>query len=281
MIAIIGGTGTVGSQVAHQISAAGTKFRMLARSPEKALKADTVEVVKGDTSDAAAIDKLLASATKLFLLIPSVRGSVETANKIIEAAKKAGVKHVVRLSVIGADVKSGLQIGRWHGEIEAALKSSGLAWTMLQPGGFTQNLLASVATIKKDGAFYGATGEAKFCPIDARDIAAVAVKALTSSGHEGKSYILTGQEPLSNAEIATKLSAAIGKPVRYVNLSADQLKQGMLSAGLPEFMASDLATLQGWIAGGGMAKPDPTLAMLIGRTRNFDDFLATNAAAFK
>ena len=66
-----------------------------------------------------------------------------------------------------------------------------------------------------------------------------------------------------------------------MNLSADQLKQGMLSAGLPEFMASDLATLQGWIAGGGMAKPDPTLAMLIGRTRNFDDFLATNAAAFK
>ncbi len=264
-----------------QLAGTGAKVRVLARSPEKALKAASVEVVKGDHADAAAVDKLLAGVSKLFLLLPAVPGSVETAGTLIAAAKRAGVKHIVKLSVLGADPSSPVQLGRMHAEVEKTLKASGLAWTLLQPGMFVQNLLGTAGTIKKDGAFHGAAGDGKMCQIDARDIAAVAVKCLLTDGHEGKSYPLTGQEPLSNAEIATKLGAALGKTVRYVNLPPDEFKQGLISAGVPEWLAADFATLGGFTASGGGAKPDPTLPKLIGRARNFDDFLATYAAAFK
>jgi uncharacterized protein YbjT (DUF2867 family) len=281
MIAIIGGTGTVGSEVVKQLAATGAKARVLARTPDKVLKSASLETVQGDYSDAAALDKLLAGVSKLFLLLPSIPGSVESASKVVEAAKRAGVKHVVRLSVLGVDTNSPAQLSRWHAETEQNLKASGLAWTMLQPTSFAQNFLRSAATIKKDGTFFGAYGEGKMCLIDARDIAAVAVKALTSDGHEGKSYPLTGQEPLTNAELAAKLGAALGTKVTYVNLPPDKLKQGMLAAGVPEWLAADFMAMQGWTANGHSAKPDPTLPSLIGKVRNFDDFLATYAAAFK
>jgi uncharacterized protein YbjT (DUF2867 family) len=281
MIAIIGGTGTVGSEVVKQLAATGAKFRVLARSPEKVLEAPNVEIVKGDVTDAAALDELLAGASKLFLLLPSIPGSVEIASKVIDAAKRAGVEHVVRLSVKGVDLDSPVQIARWHAETEKNLKASGLAWTMLQPTSFAQNFLRSQATLKKDGTFFGGYGEGKVCLIDARDIAAAAVKVLTTGGHEGKSYPLTGQEPLTNAELAEKLGAALGKKVTYVNLPPDKLKQGMIAAGLPEWLAADFTAMHGWTASGHSAKPDPSLPALIGKVRNFDDFLATYAAAFK
>jgi uncharacterized protein YbjT (DUF2867 family) len=281
MIAIVGGTGTVGSEVVKQLAATGAKFRVLARTPEKALKSPNVEVVKGDYADSAAVDKLLAGVSKLFLLLPAVPTSMETASTLIAAAKRAGVKHVVKLSVMGADLHSPVQLGRMHAEMEKTLKASGMAWTMLQPGMFMQNLLGSAGTIKKDGAFYGATGEGKLCMIDARDIAAAAVKCLTTDGHEGKSYPLTGQQPLSNAELATKIGAAIGKKVSYINLPPDEFKQGLISAGVPEWMATDFVALNAFAASGGAAKPDPTLPTLIGKARTFDDFLATYAVAFR
>ncbi len=281
MIAIIGGTGTVGSEVVKQLAATGARIRVLARTPDKALHAANVEIVQGDFSDAAALDELLAGASKLFLLLPSVPGCVETAVGVIAAAVRAGVKHVVRLSVSNASLDSPLQLARWHAETEKNLKASGLAWTMLQPGSFVQNLLRSVATIKKDGTFTGASGEAKIAEIDARDIAAAAVKCLTAEGHEGKSYPLTGQEPLSRAEVAAKLGAAIGKKVTYVDLPPEKLEQGMIAAGVPDWRAADFTAMNLWYATGAAAKVDPTLPKLIGKTRNFDDFLAAYAPAFK
>jgi len=281
MIAIIGGTGTLGSEVVKQLVATGIKPRVLVRSSEKALKLTGVEPVLGDSSDRAAVDKLLAGASKLFLLLPSLPGSVESAATLISAAKRAGVKHVVRLSVLGADLNSQVQLARWHAETERNLKASGLAWTMLQPGSFAQNLLRSAATIRKDGVFYGASGDAKVCAIDARDIAAVAVKCLTTEGHQGKSYPLTGQEPLSQAEVAAKLGAALGKKVTYVDLPLDTFRQALVSAGVPGWLAADFATMNAWFAAGGAAKPDPRLPTLIGKVRTFDDFLAAYVAAFK
>lgn len=281
MIAIIGGTGTVGSEVVKQLVVAGASPRVLARAPEKALKSASVEAVKGDYSDGAAVNKLLAGASKLFLLLPSLPGSVESATTLIAAAKRAEVEHVVRLSVLGADLTSTVQLARWHAQTEQTLKASGLAWTILQPGSFTQNLLRSVATIRKAGVFYGSSGDAKVCSIDARDIAAVAVKCLTTDGHQGKSYPLTGQEPLSQGQVAAKLGAALGKKVTYVNLPLDKFKQGLTSAGVPEWLAADFTTMNAWFAAGGAANPDPTLPSLIGKVRNFDDFLAAYASAFK
>ncbi|MFT3838827.1 MAG: SDR family oxidoreductase [Myxococcaceae bacterium] len=280
MILIIGGTGKVGGSVVEQLSAAGVKARGLARDPSK-VKLPNIEAVKGDNNDLASVAAALQGIDKLFLLTPSLPGSVETNSGIIDAAKKAGVKHVVKLSVAGADPNSPISIAKWHGASEAHLKASGLEWTLLRPGSFTQNFLNSAATIKKDGAFYNCTKDGKGTWIDARDIAAVAVKALTESGHEGQTYNLTGQEPMSNAEAAARIGKYLGKPVKYVDLPPEQFKQGMISAGLPEWMATDFATWSGFTAQGYTGTADPTLTKLLSKVRNFDDFLATYGAAFK
>ena len=280
MILIIGGTGKVGGSVVEQLSAAGIKARVLARDPSK-VKAPNMEAVKGDLANLATLDPALNGIEKLFMLTSSLPGSVELNAAIIDRARAAGVKQVVKLSVGGADPKSPISIARWHGLSEEHLKASGMKWTILQPGMFVQNQLNNAATIKKDGAFYGCSKDGKNCLIDARDIAAVAVKALTEAGHEGQTYNLSGQEPLSNGEIAERIGKHIGKSVKYVDLTPEQFKGGLVGAGLPGWMADDFTAWNGFVAQGYAAKPDPTLVKLIGKARNFDDFLKTYGAAFK
>ncbi|MHB8874722.1 MAG: SDR family oxidoreductase [Myxococcaceae bacterium] len=282
MILVTGGTGTVGSEVVKQLASAGIRFRLLARNPDKAIRSPGIEVVKGDLSDAAALASALAGVDKLFLLSSSMPGSVELVKGVIDAAKKAGVKHVVRLSAAGADAASPIQLARWHAQTEKDLKASGMAWTVLQPGYFMQNFLGSAAGIKKDGAFYGCMGQGKASLVDARDIAAVAVACLTGEGHAGKTYAITGGEALSQDDAAMKLSAAVGKQVKYVDLPPEQFKQGLLSAGLPDWLAADYVTMHRFFSTGAAAGSAPTVRALTGKTpRGFDAFARDYAASFK
>lgn len=281
MILITGGTGTVGSQVVRQLAAGGTSTRVLARDPKKALRLSNVEVMTGDLSDSKALDAGFKGADAVFVLTNSTPASTALQIKVMDAAKRNGCRRIVRLSVLGADAKSPVMLSQWHAQADAYLKASGLKWTILQPGSFMQNLLGSAATIIKDGAFYGAAGEGKSASIDARDIAAAAVKVLTSSGHEGKTYTLTGKEALSYPEIATRLSAKLGKPVKYVNLPVEQFVAGLIGAGVPDWLAKDFGTMHAFQSTGGMAGSDPTLGTLIGKARTFDDFLNTYEESFK
>jgi uncharacterized protein YbjT (DUF2867 family) len=105
---------------------------------------------------------------------------------------------------------------------------------------FMQNLLGSAASIVGEGALYAPLGDTRAAFVDVRDIAAVAVKTLTDRGHEGKAYTITGPEALTYGEIARKLSAALGKPVRYVDIPPEQFKQSLLAAGMPDWMADAL-----------------------------------------
>lgn len=280
MILITGGTGTVGSEVVKQLSATGAKFRLLARDPSKVPSLPNVEVVKGDLTDLAAVALAMKGIEKLFLLTNSSPDSTDVQNRVVDAAKQNGVKHIVRLSVVGADKSSPITLAQWHAAGDEHLKRSGLKWTILQPGSFMQNTLNSAATVKSDGALYGAAGEGKLATIDARDIAAAAVKVLTTDGHEGKTYPLTGKEALSYGEIAAKIGKAVGKPVKYVNLEGAEFKGALVGAGLPEWLAKDYVMMHTFQASGGMAACDPTLGTLIGQVRTFDDFLTTYAAAF-
>jgi len=282
MILVTGGTGTVGSEVVKQLASTGVKFRLLARSPEKAIKSPNIEVVKADLSDVAALGEALQGVDKLFLLTNSGPGTVDLQCGVIAAAKKAGVKHVVRQSSLGADPASPIQLSRWHAQTDQELKSSGLAWTLLEPGYFMQNFLGSAATIRKDGAFYGCMGQGKAAVVDARDIAAVAVSCLTGAGHERKAYPITGPEALTQEELAGKLSAVLGKTVKYVNLPPEQFEQGLLGAGLPEWLASDYITLHQAFANGAASAIAATVRELTGKApRTFDSFARDYAVAFK
>src|SRR5688572_2169400 len=180
-ILITGATGTVGSQLTKQLDAAGQKVRVLTRDPKKAesLKGKNVEIVQGDLANPSSLDKAFAGVDAVFVLVSGSPDQVKQEKNAFDAAKKAGVKHVVNLSVAGANTQSPISLARWHAESEEALKSSGLNWTILQPMTFMQNMLANAGSIKGEGKFYGAVKNGRIPMIDAVDIAATAAAVLT------------------------------------------------------------------------------------------------------
>jgi uncharacterized protein YbjT (DUF2867 family) len=167
---------------------------------------------------------------RLFLLIPS-SAEVEGQQKaFVDAAKQRNVRHIVNLSQLGADEHSADRFQRYHGAVENYIRKSGMAFTFLRPNLFMQALLKFRATITAQGALFAPAGEGRVSVVDVRDIAAVADRTLTEAGHEGKVYPITGPEALSHAE---KLSEALGKPVRHVDISPDRMRETLLSVGMP------------------------------------------------
>ncbi len=281
MILITGITGKIGQNLLPLLASSTEKFRLLVRDPSKVKAPANAELFKGDLSDAASVSAAMQGVSKAFLVFGSFPGSAKLHDDAIDAAKKAGVSHVVRLSVNGADANSPVQLARWHAQSDAHLQASGLTWTILRPGAFMQNLLGSAATVKGDGVIYGSSGEGKVPFIDAADIAGVAFKALTTPGHEGKIYPLTGDVAHSYAEVAAKLSSLLGKPVKYVNLPHEQFKAAVVSAGVPEWLASDYVAMNQATAAGFMAPVAPAVSQLLGRARTLDQFLTAHLGAFK
>jgi uncharacterized protein YbjT (DUF2867 family) len=218
MILITGATGTNGREIVKQLSDKGVKIRAMIRKRGDAKLPDTsnVEFVIGDFDDVASLNAALADVERAFLLSPSSAEQVTRESNFIRAAKRAGVRHIVKFSILGAAPDSPSRLIRKHGEAEKILEDSAVAFTMLRPNYFMQNLLWYVDHIKSQGVFYSALPPTyKHSHVDARDNAAVAVAALTESGHESKIYHITGSETLTYQEVAEILSQAIGKKVRY------------------------------------------------------------------
>jgi uncharacterized protein YbjT (DUF2867 family) len=166
------------------------------------------------------------------------------------SAKRAGVGHVVALSVLGSSPDASVPFGRWHGEIDRHLAESGLPNTLLLPSGFMQSFLASAQTVAEQGALYGMTGEVRTSYIDTRDVAAVAARVLTSPGHQRKAYALTGSAALSGDEVAERLSAATGRQVRYVEVPPDAYRRVLAGAGVPGWLVERLMELNMMMAAG-------------------------------
>ena len=218
MILITGATGTNGREIVEQLSAKGVRARAMVRKREdvRLPRTPNVEFVSGDLDDASSLDAALAGVEQAFLLSPSSAEQVAREANFIRAAKRAGVRHVVKFSILGAAPNSPSRLIRRHGEAEKMLEDSGIAFTMLRPHYFMQNLLWYINDIKSQNVFHASLPETyKHSHVDARDNAAVAVAALTESGHESKVYHITGSEALTYREVAEILSQAIGKEVRY------------------------------------------------------------------
>lgn len=282
MILVTGATGKVGSEVVKQLAARGAPVRALVRSPEKAraIAAPGVEIARGDLGDPGSLGAAMEGVEALFLLTPPDPRQVEWQHNAIEAAKRAGVRHVVKLSAIGASEHAPVQLGRWHWQTEEELKASGLGWTILQPGFFMQNFLGFAPTIQGQGAFYSNVN-GRVALVDARDIAAVAVAALTEDGHEGQTYVITGGEAISYPEAAEKLSAALGRGVNYVEIPDEAMRSALLQAGLPDWFADDLLALNAILNAGHAATPTDVVATVAKKEPiRFDQFARDHAAAF-
>jgi len=234
MILITGATGTNRKEVVKQLSDRSVRIRVMIRpSGKKTRLPDTgVESVIADFDDVNSLEIALAGVEKAFLLAPSTVAQVTRETNFIRAAKRAQVRHIVKFSILGADPASPSRLMRRHGQTEKVLEDSGIAFTMLRPSYFMQNLLWYVNDIRSQGVFYSSLpATCKHGHVDARDNGAVASSALTEGGHEGKIYRITGPDALSYQEVADILSRTIGKNVRY-DSSPEHYASFLQAAGL-------------------------------------------------
>ena len=283
MILVTGATGKVGREVVSQLLTAGARVRALARDPAKARLDSRVDVVAGDLSKPETLPKAVEGVEKIFSLATGTDiGRFET--NLSKAAKAAGVRHIVKLSVLGAGSGTGYAgtIASWHEAGEKAIQHSGLAWTFVRPGSFMANALNWVPTIKSQGTVFSPSGDGKFSPIHQRDIASVAAKALTTPGHEGKAYPLSGPEALSVEDQTRTISEALGRPLRFVPVTIEAAKEGMVKSGMPALFADALLELASFVRSGKAGQVFPTVEQVTGRApATFATWVAENIAAFR
>jgi len=281
MICITGAGGTVGSEVTRQLASAKASFRVAHFSKHKveAAQARGIEAAVIDFKEPETLRAAFQGCDRLFLLGPNVLNQVELELNAIEAAKSAGIQHIVKLSVLGA-AEELYSLAAIHRSVEKAIESSGMAWTFLRPNSFMQNSVTFMSPmIQAESAFYSSAGNATISHVDVRDIAAVAIKALTGSSCEGKAYNLTGPEALSYDGIASDLSNALGRPISHVNLSPSDLKGGMLASGMPEAMADQMMDLERYLREGNASLVTDDVKQVTGQaSRRYADFVRETAA---
>lgn len=280
MILVFGASGTIGRHLVHLLRDADvTAF---VRDPVKGEELGCRYVV-GDLDDPAAVAAALRGADRVFLNAGGAQPSageqpmVGQQRTVIDAAVEAEVGYVVKLSVWHARVGGRLAEGA-HGLVEQHLKASSLDWSVLAPSGFMQNFLTGAAVFTEHGDILGAYGDSRVSYVDCADIAACAATLLTGEPRAGETFVLTGPEAFTHTEIAAKLSAVVGREIRYVDLPAHTFATRLTGLGLPTSFAEDVAALFTEVATGRLAPTTTAVTDLTGRpAHTFDDFLRDNA----
>jgi uncharacterized protein YbjT (DUF2867 family) len=239
MILVTGATGLSGSAVIREFAQQAESVRALVRNRAKARMFETlptVEVVEGDMLRPETLGAALDGVERVLMISSAGERLLETQCTFIDASKKAGVRHIVKFS--GAEASIGFnpkqfRTTRLHEEIERYLERSGLAWTHLRPSQFMQfyfpgapamNLTANALSLPMQ--------HARLSPVDVEDIAKIAFRLLCNGGHESRSYDITGPESLTMTEIAERISQATGRSIEYVDITLEEYRRAMLTAGV-------------------------------------------------
>lgn len=284
MILITGATGNNGRELVRQLTALGQRVRAMVRDSKDAAKlaGPNLEVTTGDFEQPDSIDSALKGVEKAFLLTPVAERFVQWQTTFINAAKRAGIKHLVKFSGMGAVPDARTELMRMHHQTDVLLRESGLAFTILQPNSFHQNMLTSSGTIKEQGRFYLPLKNAAQSTVDIRDINAVAAKVLSSPGHEGKTYVITGPEALTFQQAAEIMSGVLGRKIEYVDVPLTAAADGMRQAGMPEWNVRVVCDLLGHFATGGASSVMDTVPKLLGRPAiSFEQFVKDHCTAFE
>lgn len=282
-IVVTGATGTVGSQVVQQLLATGASVRALVRAPDKLAPAAGLEAVAIDFVRPETLTMAMHGTDHMFLLTAFTPDMITQSNALVDAARAAGIEHVVKLSAVGAGPEAAIRLGQWHTEGERYLESSGIGWTHLRPNSFMQNYVTYYGDlIKAQSTFYLPHGSGKMSLIDARDVAAVAVKALLEPGHMGKAYELTGPTAIDNYEIARTLSTTLDREISYVDVPDEAAREAMAGMGSPEVMIDTLMGLNNIIRDGYTAGVTETVKSVTGASpRTFEEFARDHVEAWR
>lgn len=227
LILVTGATGNVGRHVVNRLLEAGVQVRALTRSPDKANLPAGVQVVRGDLGDLVAVREALRGVDRLFLF--PVDG---TATGVMDAAREAGVSRVVVLSSVSAAYGESDLSGDYHRAVEVAVEESGIPWTHIRPGEFMMNLLDWAPSIAAENVVRAPFADQESNAVHEADIADLAAVALLHDGHEGHAYEVNGPETLTRADQAQVIGTAIGRDVRFVELTRSQAREQWLADGM-------------------------------------------------
>ncbi|MGB6528267.1 MAG: SDR family oxidoreductase [Candidatus Nitrosopolaris sp.] len=286
-ILVTGATGTVGGEVVKQLSSTGQKVRASVRSTTRVTSNDKlkdVELMEMDYNKPETLVTAFKGADKLFLLTPASPKAAELAANLVKEAKKNGIKHIVKQSVMGADSELDVAHLRLHRQAEKMIEESGIPFTFLRPNDFMQNFVNFYSpTIKSDNALYLPAEDAKVSFVDVRDIAATAVKTLTDDGkHIGKAYTITGPEALSYSRAAEILSNVTGKKISYVNVSEEDTRVGMKAMGWDDWLINTTLQIFDLERKGYASKVSSDVEEVLGQKPiSFSQFAKDYAQAFK
>lgn len=282
-ILVTGANGNVSGATIRALQGKGHRVVGLVRDPAKgaALEKLGVKLVVGDLQKLRTVESAFEGIDTVFLCCPPGFMAPLMLSNALWAARRGGAQHAVRLSAIGAAHDARTLNGRLHALSDAEAIGSGLAWTVLKPHFFMQNLLMAARSVQTQGQLRFALGDARMPMIDARDVGAVAAAVLADpAAHAGKTYTLTGA-PVSLGEVATAIGEAVGKPVSYVPVSVAAAVESLIKMGVDEY--GQVATRDYFTAysEGWQSTPTGVVKDLTGKDpRTIADFARDHAAAF-
>ena len=297
-ILVTGATGTVGNEVVKQLVSSSDHNNIVIRaavhSQDKAdnfkIYGKSVETVNMDYNKPETIADALNHVDKLFLLTLPAPDMAVYSNLLEEIREYNGnINHIVKLSSMAAAAeKTGLGtiIGRIHREEEKIIEESKIPFTFLRPPAFMQNFITQFGyTIRTQDAFYVPAGDAKISFIDARDIAAVSVKALTSNDNQqyiGKAYMITAQEAISYRQAAEILSKQVGRRISYMDIPEEDARKAMKQNGMNDWLIDAIMEFYTIIKAGHASKTTNEVEQIIGRKPiSFSQFAKDYAEFFR
>jgi uncharacterized protein YbjT (DUF2867 family) len=274
MILVTGANGTIGHHVVTYLATEGYAVRAMVRNVDKAkrLEAPNVEITRGDFSQVSSLAAALAGVDATLLLTATSPSRVAQEANFIQAARRAGTKHIVRLSILGADETSPSRVLQRHGAAETLLLKSGIPYTLLRPSYFMQNLFWYAEDIRSRGVFQASLPETtRHSHVDARDVAKVAVATLTDVRHVNQVYRVTGPDAQTYPEMMAVLSGVLGKRTHYDSL-AEHYAHSLTSWGLDaeEILELDACIAQG--VGDGAMITNTVLQVTGNQPASFEQF---------
>jgi len=279
MILITGVTGHIGRELVPILLESNEPMRVLVRNEQKVAHLDpSIERVVGDLNDPITLDTAARGVDRIFLVTFETQQDIH----VLEAAMRAGVRQIVKLSTLEASHPI-IQVGKWHAKREDLIRASGLNWTFLRPGMFMTNTIEWWSdSIKSQGAVYFPGGKGRVAPVDPRDIAAVAALALTHPGHQGQSYELTGPELLTVGEMVQTIGRVLGKPLRYTDIPPIAARMWMLKSSMDKILVKALMEMLAVLRKNEGAICTGTFKELTGREPlSFETWCREHIAAFQ
>lgn len=286
-VVMTGATGRLGQLVAASLAISGVAWRAFARRPDAARALGAAEVVAGDFGSASQLDLAMAGMHCVILISGDDPRQDAQEIAVVNAAARAGVRRIVKLSAQSAGLNPPASFGRKHILVEQVIENSaakhGFTWTFVRPVFFQQSFLLFADSVRNSGKIILPGGKGACAFVDARDVADCLVKVATQDGHAGKIYTLTGPQARTFAQAAAVIGTERGKPVGYIAPPAWLAKIVLPKAsGMPRWLAMEVIDLLQAIARGGQANVTPDVQMLLGRApRNFDAFVKDHLEAFR